>query len=318
MSVVIPVFNSEGTLRLLMERLTHVLAETAASYEIVMVDDGSRDRSWEVIEELRQDHPCLVGIQLMRNFGQHNATMCGLRHTSGELIITLDDDLQHPPEEIPKLLAAIQDPKLDLVYGNYHGSKHHGWLRNFGSRILQATYRTLFDSRVHPTSFRIIRRVLVESIDFYALNYIALDGLLAWNSERLGEVAVEHHNSGQMQSRYSAGKLASTTVTMVSNFTIGPLRVVSLLGLLTSSIGLSFGAYYTLLQITDFMEVPGYASTIVAIFVLGGIQLLALGVIGEYLGRIHMNINRKPQYVERHVLERASTEPDATRESPPS
>ena len=315
LSIVVPVYNSEATLRELVERLKLALAGVAGGFQIVMVDDGSRDGSWHEIEQLRQENPdTVIGVQLMRNFGQHNATMCGFRHARGNLIVTMDDDLQHPPEEVPKLVKAMQDPRVDVAYGVYHQAKKHKPWRNVGSRLMHSSYRRVFQSDVHPTSFRIIRRTLLESIFFYSLNYTVIDGLLAWNSQRMIEVDVEHRPQARGRSRYSLRRLISTAITMISNFSLWPLRVVSMCGMLASLAGMVLGAYYLVMQLTDSIKVPGYASIIVAIFVLGGLQLLALGVIGEYLGRVHMNINRKPQYTERAVLEGST--PDESKPEP--
>jgi undecaprenyl-phosphate 4-deoxy-4-formamido-L-arabinose transferase len=201
----------------------------------------------------------------MRNFGQHNALMCGFRHSRGRLVVTLDDDLQNPPEEIPRLVAAIE-------------------------------------AKVQLTSFRIMRRELVDAILSYALNFTFIDGLLAWNTQRIGELAVEHRPRTSGRSGYSFGKLLVLAFNLFTNFSLLPLQAVSLLGFIASSGGLLLGAYYLFAYVTSAITVPGYASIITAILVLGGVQLLALGVMGEYIGRLHLNVNRKPQYTVRTVL----------------
>src|SRR5262249_9558988 len=159
-------------------------------YEVVFVDDGSPDDSWRVLEEIRRRHPeRVVAVQLMRNYGQHNALMCGFRHARVELVVTMDDDLQNPPQEVPKLVAAIKERDLDLVYGSY-GSKKPAPCRTLSSCVVNTFYRTVFRSSVTVSSFRIIRRPLLESIFPYTLNFTFVDGLLAWNTQRIGEVAV--------------------------------------------------------------------------------------------------------------------------------
>src|SRR5262249_22744726 len=148
--------------------------------------------SWKVLEDLQNAHPTHVtAIQLMRNYGQHNALMCGFRHTKGKWIVTMDDDLQHPPEELPKLLAAMASGELDLVYGSYDAKKDNPW-RNVSSGLVNLFYRLVFHNPVTITSFRIIRRQLLESILSYSLNFTFVDGLLAWNTQRIGQVTVEH------------------------------------------------------------------------------------------------------------------------------
>jgi polyisoprenyl-phosphate glycosyltransferase len=194
LSIVIPVYNSAATLRELLERLTKVIDTLTRDYEIVLVDDGSRDESWVVLQSLREhygDH--MVAIQLMRNYGQHNALMCGLGVARGEYVVTMDDDLQNPPEEIPKLLAHIKEQGLDLVYGCPTDRSHAAW-RNLGSRIVWHFYRTVFRNPITPTPFRIMRLQLARSVMFYDLNFTYLDGLLAWCTSRIGGVEVEHHS----------------------------------------------------------------------------------------------------------------------------
>jgi len=302
LSVVIPVYRSAAVLPTLVQRLMPVLETTGLRHEVVFVEDGSPDESWQVLSKLQADYPDrLVAIQLMRNFGQHNALMCGFRHARGALIITMDDDLQNPPEEIPKLLAAIRAGGFDLVYGTYGAKKHSGW-RNAGSTLVNAFYRLTFRTDVTITSFRILRRELLECIFSYNLNFTFIDGLLAWNTQRIGDVPVEHHPRAASRSGYNLFKLMSLAFNLFTNFSLVPLQLISICGLASAVGGLLVAAFYLVLSLSHRILWPGYASTIIAILVLGGIQLLALGVMGEYLGRLHINVNRKPQYVERQVI----------------
>lgn len=161
-SVVIPVYQSEATLRALTIRLLPVLRGIADNFEVIFVDDGSRDRSWQILKELQGENPdSVVAVRLMRNFGQHNAVMAGFHRARGNLVVTLDDDLQHPPEEITKLLTSLEQNDLDLVYGNYNRKQHASW-RNFGSRLTVWFFQSIFKVHVTPTSFRAMRRDLVS------------------------------------------------------------------------------------------------------------------------------------------------------------
>jgi undecaprenyl-phosphate 4-deoxy-4-formamido-L-arabinose transferase len=302
LSVVIPVYQSAKTLPMLTARLLAVLDGTGFHYELVFVDDSSPDDAWEVLQRLRADRPDrIIAIQLMRNYGQHNALMCGFRHTKGQFVITMDDDLQHPPEEILKLLEAIQTRGLDLVYGAYGTKEHHG-LRNLGSRLVNGFYSIVFKTGVTVTSFRIIRRELLESIFYYSLNYTFIDGLLAWSTQRIGDVPVEHRPRAEGRSGYSLSKLLVLAFNLFTNFSLLPLQLVTVCGFLSAVGGLTLAACYLVQYLLSNITVPGYASTIIAVLVLGGVQLLSLGIIGEYLGRLHLNVNRKPQYVVRHVV----------------
>ena len=301
LSVVIPVYNSADTLNSLLGRIANVIDSITQSYEVILVDDGSRDDSWTVIQALRRTYGAhLVAVQLMRNYGQHNALMCGLGISRGEYVLTMDDDLQNPPEEIPKLLAYIKQHGLDLVYGCPRAREHAAW-RNIGSTLVIHFYRTVFRNPVTPTPFRIMRHQLARSVMFYDLNFTFLDGLLAWCTSRIGGVEVEHHPRSQGSSGYSLVKLLGMALNLYTNFSLIPLQIVSGLGFVTALSGFAVGLYYLIQFLASSIEVPGFASTIITILILGGTQLLALGVIGEYLGRLHLNVNRKPQYVIRHL-----------------
>jgi undecaprenyl-phosphate 4-deoxy-4-formamido-L-arabinose transferase len=304
-SVVIPVYNSADMLSVLYRRLRAVLAATGKRFEVVLVDDGSQDDSWAMLEQLQALDPNhVVAIQLMRNFGQHNALMCGFRHARGQFIITMDDDLQHPPEEIPKLLTAIERGDLDLVYGAYD-RKQHGAAKNLASQVVNLFYRLVFNSPVTVTAFRVIRRELLETVLSYSLNFTFVDGLLAWNTRRIGEVSVAHHPRALGRSGYRFGKLLTLALNLFTNFSLLPLQFVSFCGVSAALMGFVLGLYYFYQHLASGITVPGYASTIVSILVLGGLQLLGLGIMGEYVGRLHLNVNRKPQYSVRNVVSAA-------------
>jgi undecaprenyl-phosphate 4-deoxy-4-formamido-L-arabinose transferase len=305
-SVVVPVYGSAKTLRPLFERLRGVLESAGETFEVVFVDDGSPDEAWQVLVELHQADPRVVAVQLMRNYGQHNALMAGFHHARGSVIVTMDDDLQHPPEEVPKLLATLRSGEFDLVYGTFGAKQHDRW-RNLGSALVGGFYRVVFRSTIRITSFRAIRRALVETIFSYNLNFTFIDGLLAWNTRRIGAIEVEHHPRVHGRSGYSLARLLVLALNLITNFSLLPLQVVSGCGLFTAAMGLLTALYYFFQYLSQHIAVPGYASVIIAILVLGGVQLLALGIMGEYLGRLHMNVNRKPQYFERQVLARGTS-----------
>ena len=300
-SVVVPVYNSAGTIGELIDRLEKVLARLVEKFEIILVDDGSRDNSWDVLCKLHRERASITAVRLMRNYGQHNALMCGFRHCRGNYVVTIDDDLQNPPEEIARLWAAITASEHDLVYGVERSKEHRSW-RNLSSSLARLFYRTVFRSRVSPTSFRIIRQELVKSILHYNLNFTYVDGLLAWNTERVGGIDVEHHSRRNGRSGYSVGKLVLLALNLFTNFSLAPLQFVSLCGLSAAVAGFGMGLYYLGQYLLTNIAVPGFASIIIAVLVLGGAQLLALGIMGEYIGRLHLNVNRKPQYTERILL----------------
>ncbi|MGD9723644.1 MAG: glycosyltransferase family 2 protein [Pirellulales bacterium] len=302
LSIVIPVYNSAEIMPHLHARLRKVLDALGMTYELVMVEDGSPDSSWQVLSALqRQDPEHIVAVQLMRNYGQHNALMCGFRHARGALIITMDDDLQHPPEEIPKLIDKIVAGDLDLVYGCYD-KKKHPLLKNAGSFVVNAFFRQVFRLPVTVTAFRIFRRELLETILSYTRPFTFIDGLLAWNTRRVGTTTVEHHPRAMGRSGDSLAKMVTLALNLFTNFSLLPLQAVSAVGGCAAVCGLLAGVYYVIRYLAGGITTPGYASIIVSILTLGGLQLLGLGIIGEYLGRLHLNVNGKPQYRERHVL----------------
>jgi undecaprenyl-phosphate 4-deoxy-4-formamido-L-arabinose transferase len=303
LSIVVPVYRSAPTLRLFTSRLLRVLEPVTPDFEVVFVDDGSPDDAWQVLCELQAEHPNrIVAVQLMRNFGQHNALMCGFRMARGRLIVTMDDDLQNPPEEVPKLVATLLEGNFDLVYGSPKGTKRQAAWRNVGSRVVNAFYRNVFHSSIPISSFRIIRRELMQAIFSYNLNYTFVDGLLAWNTQRIGEVAVEHHPRAAGRSGYSLARLLILTLNLLTNFSLLPLQVVSATGFCAAIFGFLTALVFLFLYLFSSISVPGFASIIISILVMGGIQLMGLGIMGEYIGRLHLNVNRKPQYTVRQLL----------------
>lgn len=302
LSIVIPVYGGGKTITRIVQDIV-CQVNTESQIEIILVDDDSPDNAWQILRDLHGRYPRLVrAVRLMRNFGQHNAIMCGLRHARGRYIITMDDDGQHPPKEIERLVRCLEETGADVVYGVPRRREHANW-RNFGSAIVTAFYKTIFRTNVTPSAFRILRRETVASILPYDLNYTYLDGLLAWSTNRIASVEVEHLPRSEGKSGYSLAKLIHLALNVFTSFSYLPLQVVTFLGFVVALFGLGMGAYYVFRYLTGAITVPGYASIIVAVLVLGGLQMLALGIIGEYLGRVHLNINRKPQYVVRDMIE---------------
>lgn len=302
-SVIVPVFGDGRQLVTLASRLDEALGSSGyQKIELILVDDCGPGNAWQEISRLSAERPHTMGIQLMRNFGQHNAIMCGLRYATGDIVVTVDDDLQNDPANIPAMIAKLNSANLDVVYG-VPEVRQHGAGRNLGSQVVNMFYRRVFGIPVTVTPFRAIRREIVEAVLRYDLNFTFIDGLLAWNTTRIGMLHVTHHPRVYGKSGYTMGKLLTLAMNVFTNFSLLPLQVVSLLGLLFSAVGFIMGLWVLISSLLSKIQVPGYASIIVAIFVLGGVQLLSLGIIGEYLGRLHMNVNRKPQYTVRRTTE---------------
>jgi glycosyltransferase involved in cell wall biosynthesis len=302
-TILIPVYFGGHTLGAFVEQLLGKLGSEEGNCEILLVDDGSRDNSWEVIETLAKKYSGVVrGIRLSRNFGQHNALMCGFHYARGEVIITMDDDGQHPPEEIPKLLETLERTGADVVYGVPRRKEHH-WLRNLASAMVRAFFRWVFGLKVDPSPFRAIRREIVQLILPYDLSFVYLDGLLAWYTDRFAQVEVEHRPRVHGRSTYTLGKLITLAFNLFTNFAIGPLQVVSLVGFASTFFGIFLATYYLVMRLVGQITVPGFATVAILVLVMGGFQLLSLGLIGEYLGRVHLNVNRKPQFAVREIAD---------------
>lgn len=302
LSIVIPVYNSQSTLQQLHKRLTVALTKFGTSYEIIFIDDGSRDRSWNILCDLYKKDRKIRLIQLTRNFGQHNALMCGFAHTKGKYVITLDDDLQNPPEEIAKLVKKIKEG-YDIVYGKYKIKKHSN-LRNLGSELVQIVYRNIFQLEGNLTSFRIIKAETVREILRYNCNFAFVDGLLAWQTRNTGYVSVKHDERKTGKSNYNFIRLVTLALNLLTNFSIFPLQLASIVGFLFSFIGIILSGFYFFKKIFFGIPVTGFTSIMIAILIFSGVQLVTIGLIGEYIGRIHININQKPQYIVGTIKER--------------
>ncbi len=301
-SIVIPVYRSRSTLIELYKRLVTVMKGINNSFEIIFVDDDSPDNSWKILTNLYKNYKDIRLIQLTRNFGQHNAIMCGIAHSKGDYIITMDDDLQNPPEDILKLINKMKQG-FDIVYGEYKVKKHSS-LRNIGSHFVQYVYKRIFQVSGNLTSFRIIKRNTAEKILDYKLNYTFIDGLLAWQTKNIGYVFVSHQKRASGKSNYDIGKLFALTYNMITNFSIFPLQLASITGFLFSFLGGLLAIFYALKKIFFDIPVTGYTSIMIAILIFSGVQLITIGLIGEYIGRIHLNMNQKPQYSIRSIKDR--------------
>lgn len=311
MSVVIPTYGSEGSIDLLVKRIVDVLRSTAVRFEIICVNDDSPDDVWNKLVALQLQYPELTAICLMRNFGQHNATMCGFAHARGKVVVTMDDDLQHDPAEIPRLLERMREGNLDVVYGSYEVKKH-SWYRNLGSLVINQVFRRVFQIPFNFSSFRAIRLPIIAAITKYNLNFTFIDGLIAWTTRRIGAVKIVHHDRLTGRSGYRLGKLLLLALNLVTNFSIAPLQIASLVGVLAAIGGFVAGTSFLVAYFFGGIAVPGFASTITAVLILGGLQLVALGTIGEYVGRLHLNFNKKPQFVIRETHSDSSFKSNVT------
>lgn len=300
LTCVIPVYGSASQLPELCRRLIATLASRDDGFEILLIDDRGPGDAWRVITALADADPRVRGVQLCRNFGQHNALLCGVREAQGAIIATLDDDLQHPPEELPKLLSALNE-SLDVVYGTPEVERH-GALRNTASVITKIVMQTAMGSEVarHMSAFRVFRAELRDVFLDYRNATVNIDVLLAWATQRFGVVRVRHAARTEGASGYGLNRLVHHAFNMITGFSLLPLRLGSLLGLVFAILGLLLAGYVIGRYFLYGSVVPGFTFLASIIAVFAGVQLFAIGVIGEYIARIHARSIDRPVYVIRH------------------
>jgi undecaprenyl-phosphate 4-deoxy-4-formamido-L-arabinose transferase len=298
-SVVVPVYNSEGSLPLLLERLAVVLPQISSAYEVILVNDASRDRSWEVITELVQRYPWVQGINLMRNYGQHNALLCGIRAARYELIVTMDDDLQHPPEELAGMIAAL-DTGFDVVYGTPH-QEQHGLLRDLASQVTKLALQSAMgvETARRVSAFRIFRTQLRDAFTNYQGPYVSIDVLLTWGTTRFTSITVRHEPRTIGVSNYTLRKLINHALNMMTGFSVLPLQLASLLGFGLAAFSVVVLIWVIGRYLAEGTPVQGFPFLASIVGIFSGAQLLALGIIGEYLARMHFRTMDKPSYVVR-------------------
>jgi glycosyltransferase involved in cell wall biosynthesis len=297
-SVVTPVYNGEASVGELCRRLAEVLPRISAEHEVILVNDGSRDRSWETISELCSRSSMVRGLNLMRNYGQHNALLCGIRAARYEVIVTMDDDLQHSPEEIPRLLARLEEG-FDVVYGAPK-AEQNGLMRALASRITRLALSAAVGSDVakNVSAFRLFPTQLREAFAAYQSPFVSIDVLLTWATTRFGATTVAFQPRHSGSSNYSFTKLVRHALDMMTGFSTAPLQLASLIGFTCTLFGLAVFIYVFVRYCLE-GSVPGFPflASIIAIF--SGAQLFALGVIGEYLARMHFRSMKRPAYVVR-------------------
>ena len=297
-SIVVPVYNGAATLPVLVERVEGVFGPETERLEVIFVNDGSRDQSWQVIRQLSASHSRVKGIDLMRNYGQHNALLAGIRAASHEVVVTIDDDLQHPPEDIPKLLAKLAEG-FDVVYGVPAVRRHMLW-RNLASRTTKILLENVSGIKAKNVSaFRAFRRSASQSFADYRGPFVSIDVLLTWGTIRFGVVSVEHHARYQGQSNYTFGKLVAHALNIITGFSTLPLRLASLMGFAFSFLGLVVLFYVVGRYLYLGGTVPGFPFLASAVALFSGAQLFAIGIVGEYLARMYIHMLGKPTSVAR-------------------
>lgn len=295
LSVVIPTYNGAQSLSSLCEQIRIILDKNQVSYEIIIVDDRSIDNTWETIKKL-VNHENISGIRLNRNFGQHNATCAGFTKAKGQFILTIDDDFEANPIDIPKLIDAQNISNADLVYGHFINDE-----KDFIRKLFKAFYRLIAKvvegkTRVNGSSFRLLKSKLAKEISKKATHFIFIDEAILWHTENIEYVDVEHHKSVRKKSNYKLLGLFKLTGEVVLYSSILPLKLVKYLGFIIAFLNFIIGAYFVIKKLFYGVPVQGYTSLIITILLSTGIIMFVIGLIGEYLGKMYRVINNRPVF----------------------
>jgi len=299
-SVVVPVFNERENLQPLHSRLSRVMAGLKKPFEIIYVDDGSSDGSFEILRALQTKDKSTRVIRFTRNFGQHPAIMAGFNASRGEVMITLDADLQNPPEEIPKLIKKL-DEGYEVVFGVFQERKHSPFRRAGSWFAKWALARVLPVDVAGLSGFRAVKSCAVDQLKSINEKSKFLDGLLCWMGYRVGTVEVQHDERRSGKTKYTLSKLTGMWLDMIISFTDFPLKIATLLGLVLGAVSLILALFYFIRYFAYGYSVPGFATTAILITFFSGIQLFSLGVLGEYMGRVNREVKNKAEYIVRDI-----------------
>jgi glycosyltransferase involved in cell wall biosynthesis len=296
-SVLVPVYFAELTLDELVKRLASTLKPITEKFEVLLINDGSGDRSWEVIEKLAEENDFVRGVNLMRNYGQHNALLAGIRLARFEITVTIDDDLQHDPALIPVLLEKL-GRENEVVYGSPQVEKH-GLFRDAASVLTKITLSTVMNAKAarHVSAFRVFYTSLRDAFADYCGPSVSIDVLLTWGTSRIGYVEVKHEKRTTGVSHYTFRKLVAHALNLMTGFSTIPLRLSTGMGFAFILFGVLIFLYVIIRYLIQGGAVPGFTFLTSVIVIFSGAQLFALGIMGEYLARMHFRLMDKPTYV---------------------
>ena len=302
-SFVIPCYRSEGTLASVVEEIQKKMESMPNyAYDIFLVNDCSPDGTIDVIRKLCRENENIRGIDFARNFGQHSALMAGLRHSDGDYVVCLDDDGQTPADEVDKLLAGLEEG-YDAVYARYDHKRHSGF-RNFGSRVNERMLRMMLGKpkELYISSYFAVKRFVVEDMVKYENSYPYVIGLVLRATRNISNVTVCHRERRAGVSGYNLGKLLGLWLNGFTAFSVKPLRIATAIGGISAGAGFLYGIYTIIKRFIN-PDVPmGFSALMAALVFFGGMIMLMLGLIGEYIGRIYISLNNSPQYVIREKI----------------
>ncbi len=299
-SIVVPVYEGEHSLKALCRRIDNTFENVEGDYEIILVDDGSSDNTWQIMKSLRAKNQKTKIIRLTRNYGQHNAIMCGFRHASGDYVITMDSDLQNPPEEIPKLIQALESSECDMVYG-LPKKKQHPLMRNIASILNQKILSIVFKrgASQRTSSFRLIRHQVLSHILQDNTPNPNIGSMISTSTDRTSSIYVEHDKRTHGSTTYTIEKLVRHFLNGILFYSAIPLRTVSYLGLMSAFLSITLSCYYFIRYLLGRITVPGWTTVVLLLLFFSGMIMFSLGIIGEYLLRIIQEVRGNPQYLIR-------------------
>lgn len=303
-SIVIPVFNSEKIVEKTVAQTLAVAHECNLNFEILLINDSSPDNSWDIIAKLAKQNKNVKSINLLKNYGQHTALLAGFKYALGDYIITIDDDLQNPPEEIVNLIQKAQEDDCDLVFGRFV-QKKHSLYRRLGSKIIGYLNAQIFNKPNHITlsNFRIIRRDLLERVLRHRTNYPYIPGLLLLYASQISNIDVIHCERPLGESNYTISKIVLLVSRLLINYSSYPLRLISTIGMGVSLTCVILGMYYLISGLLRGSSVPGWTTLVVLVSFLSGFIIALLGLIGEYLSRILDQLSDRPTFIVKEVVE---------------
>lgn len=298
-SVVVPVYNSESSLRPLCERIDQVFKQIDKTYEIVLVDDFSRDNSWQVMQALRSENPTVKIIRLMRNYGQHNATLCGFWHVNGQCVVTMDDDLQHSPEDIPRLIDKLQEGYDAVIAGL--ATKQDTMFKRMASWIMRSLTTSILDmpSGLKLSSFRVFTRQVVDAIREIRSPQPYITAMLFSVTTNVCNVTVQHEKRRYGRSNYTISKLLRLSFSLLINYSSLPIRLLSLIGGLVALFAFVIGGYFFVARLLNENIPVGWTSLVVLLSFFNGILLVILSLMGEYFRRIISEVSHRKQFAIR-------------------
>lgn len=301
-SIIIPVYKSSSVIGKTLKAVIAVLKEMKVSYEVLLINDGSPDNSWIVIEQLAKENKHVTSINLFKNYGQHTAVLCGINRAKGNYLITMDDDMQNPPGEIPKLYGKILEG-YDLVFAKFH-QKKHSLFRRMGSKLVNYFNREIFNKPddITLTNFRIFSQNVAQLLGEYKTNYPYIPGLLLMHASKIANVYTEHHSREDGKSNYSLLKIIALLSRLLINYSSYPLKMLSIFGFIISLLSFFIGAFYLFKSIFIGSSVPGWTSTILLISFFNGILILLLGTMSIYISRTLSELSEKRAYMIKEIV----------------